>query len=63
MKQYIGLDVSMKQTSICIVDSAGEILFENDVVTDPNEIYSHITKTGLEIQLAGLGVALLVIFL
>jgi transposase len=54
MKHYIGLDVSMKQTSICIVDSAGEIVFENDIVTDPNEIYSHITKTGLEIQLVGL---------
>jgi transposase len=54
MKHYIGLDVSMKQTSVCIVDEKGGIVFEKDVATEPNEIYEVIAKTGLEIQLAGL---------
>jgi len=54
MKHYIGLDVSMKQTSVCIVNELGEIVFEKDVVTEPNEIYKCIAETGLEIQLAGL---------
>jgi transposase len=54
MKHYIGLDVSMKQSSICIVDEVGAIVFEKDVVTNPNEIYSCIVETGLNIQLAGL---------
>ena len=54
MKHYIGLDVSMKETSICIVDEKGAILFEKDVDTDPQVIYDVIKGTGLDIQLAGL---------
>ena len=54
MKHYIGLDVSMKQTSICIIDEKGAIIFEKDVSTDPQIIYDVIVETGLDIQLAGL---------
>lgn len=54
MKHYIGLDVSMKQTSICIVDEGGKIIFENDVDTEPNAIYAAIAETGLDIKLVGL---------
>lgn len=54
MKYYIGLDVSMKETSICIVDEVGKIVFEKDAVTNPDEIYACIAGTGLNIQLAGL---------
>ena len=28
MKQYVGLDVSQKETSVCVVNEAGRILFE-----------------------------------
>ena len=54
MKHYIGLDVSMKQTSICIVDEKGSIVFEKDVDTDPQVIYDTIKERNLDIQLAGL---------
>lgn len=54
MKHYIGLDVSMKETSICIVDEAGKIVFEKEVNTDPNDIYECIARTGFEILLVGL---------
>lgn len=54
MKHYIGLDVSMKHTSICIVDDNGKILFEKEVITDPKVIYESIKETSLEIHLAGL---------
>jgi transposase len=54
MQHYIGLDVSMKQTFICIVSETGNVVFEDDVVTDPNAIYLAIKKTGLEAQLVGL---------
>lgn len=54
MKHYIGLDVSMKQTFICIVNEKGDVVFEKEVITDPNEIYAVIAKTDLDIQLAGL---------
>jgi len=54
MKYYIGLDVSMKETSICIVDEGGHIVFEKDITTCPRDIYECISATGFNIQLAGL---------
>ena len=33
MKYYIGLDVSMKETSICILEESGQIGLEKDVIT------------------------------
>ena len=35
MKHYAGLDVSVKETSICIVDEAGRICREMKVVSHP----------------------------
>ena len=37
-KTYAGLDVSLKETAICIVDDAGKIVFERMVPTDPQVI-------------------------
>ena len=28
MKQYVGLDVSQKETAVCVVDQDGKVLFE-----------------------------------
>jgi transposase len=28
MKQYVGLDVSQKETSVCVVNEVGQVLFE-----------------------------------
>lgn len=38
MKHYIGLDVSMKKTSVCIVNEQGKIVYESEVSTDPHTI-------------------------
>ncbi len=38
MEQYVGLDVSLKETSICVVDTNGEIVFEGRVMSDPDAI-------------------------
>ena len=35
MSHYAGLDVSMKETSIAIVDAKGKIVFETACETDP----------------------------
>ena len=35
MKQYVGLDVSQKETSVCVVNEAGRILFEGKAKSDP----------------------------
>ena len=38
MKHYAGLDVSVKETSICIVDEAGRICREMKVVNHPENL-------------------------
>ena len=53
MKYYAGLDVAMKNTSVCIVDETGKIVHESSVKTDPNTLADAIEKTGLRIELVG----------
>ena len=38
MKQYVGLDVSQKETAICVVDQDGKVLFESKVPSDPGAL-------------------------
>ena len=35
MEYYVGLDVSLKQTSICVVDQTGSVVREGVVDSDP----------------------------
>jgi transposase len=50
MKHYIGLDVSLKSTSVCIVDEGGKIIYETEVLTEPEIIINEIKQTGLMIE-------------
>jgi len=54
MSHYAGLDVSLKETSICIVDHEGNILREGKVFTEPAQITSFLQKSGLSIKRVGL---------
>ena len=38
MKHYAGLDVSLKETSICILDEAGKICREIRVASHPEDL-------------------------
>jgi transposase len=42
MEYYVGLDVSLKQTSICVVDQSGVIVREGVVESDPEAIASFV---------------------
>jgi len=53
MKYYVGLDVSMKNTSICIVNEQGKIVHESTALTDPHALADAIEKTGFKIELVG----------
>ena len=53
MKHYVGLDVSMKKTSVCIVNEGGKIVHESIVNTDPHALADVIEKIGLNIELVG----------
>jgi transposase len=55
MEQYVGLDVSLKMTAICIVDRTGKIKREGVVASDPEAIAAfvrlhapHVARIGLE---------------
>lgn len=38
MAKFAGLDVSVKETSVCVVDDAGTVLCELKVATEPDDI-------------------------
>ena len=42
MEQYVGLDVSLKMTAICIVDRTGKIEREGMVASDPEAIAAFV---------------------
>src|SRR3954466_11000327 len=55
MEHYVGLDVCLKLTSICIVDRTGKVEREGVVTSDPEAIAtfiklhaSHVVRIGLE---------------
>lgn len=54
MKYYAGLDISNKDTSICIVDYDGKIVKEVKVTSDPGSIDRYFRKTGLKFEQIGL---------
>ena len=42
MELYVGLDVSLKETSICVVDGSGEIVSEGAVISEPAAIAAFV---------------------
>lgn len=50
MKYYIGLDVSLKTTAMCIVNQDGKIILEDSVPTDPVTISATIKDANLEVE-------------
>src|ERR1700751_6175258 len=46
MMHFVGLDVSVKETSVCVVDGAGKVLCERKVPTEPDDIAVLLTSVG-----------------
>lgn len=47
MGQYVGLDVSLKEISICVVDEEGAVVHRSTVATDPEAIAKNFAEKGL----------------
>jgi len=54
MVHYVGLDVSLKQTSICVVDQAGSIVREGVVDSNPGAIAAFVRLNAREVGRIGL---------
>ena len=53
MKHYIGLDVSMKRTFICVINELGKMIHEGSENTDPHLISDYLSKLSLEEMIVG----------
>ena len=47
MKQYVGLDVSQKETAVCVVDENGKVAFEGKAASDPGALARVISSVHL----------------
>ena len=54
MEQYVGLDVSLKQTAICIVDRTGKIEREGVAASDPETIAAFVKSHAPRVARIGL---------
>lgn len=56
MKHFVGLDVSLNEVAICVVDENGAIVHEGATPSEPEAIAKWIGALGLDIQRIGLEV-------
>src|SRR5208283_153055 len=46
MTYFVGLDVSVKETAVCVVDDTGKVVCERKVPTEPDDIVALLTSIG-----------------
>lgn len=54
MMYFVGLDVSLEKTAVCIVDNDGEIVREGTCLTEPSHIADWLKGCGYELKRIGL---------
>src|SRR6516164_6552231 len=54
MVHFVGLDVSVKTTSVCVVDDAGKVILEQKVPTDPADIIAILSSLGVSFGRIGI---------
>src|SRR6266571_7173743 len=54
MEQYVALDVSLKEISVCIVDSNGEVVFEGKTAAEPAILVELIRSKAPQVKRVGL---------
>jgi transposase len=54
MDYYAGIDVSLEQSSVCVVDSSGKIVRETKVASEPEALLQYFADLGLPIIRVGL---------
>jgi transposase len=54
MNHYAGIDVSLKSSSVCVVDAGGRIVREGTVASEPEALIAWFSELGLEVTRIGL---------
>ncbi len=54
MTQYAGLDVSTRETAICVVDAAGAAIWQGKVATTVEEIAATLARKAPALERAGM---------
>jgi predicted NBD/HSP70 family sugar kinase len=55
MDHFAGLDVSVKETSVCIVDETGKVVREVKVASEPEALLSVLKNPAYRFKRIGLG--------
>ncbi|WP_206613948.1 IS110 family transposase [Paenirhodobacter populi] len=53
MKHYVGLDVAQKETAVCVVDEAGQLVFEGRSKSDPGALALLLAKKAPQAERIG----------
>src|SRR5437588_7571876 len=54
MDHYAGIDVSLEQSSVCVVDASGKIIREGKVASEPQALIDSFGSIGFELVRIGL---------
>ena len=54
MEHYAGIDVSLEQSSICVVDGTGRIVREAKVASEPEALIRFFNRLGVVVTRIGL---------
>ena len=54
MVHFAGLDVSVQETSVCVVDDAGKVILEQKVATEPADIIALLASLGVRFGRIGI---------
>lgn len=54
MEHYVGIDVSLEASSVCVVDGAGKVVREAKVASEPQALIGWLQGVGLELTRIGL---------
>jgi transposase len=54
MKHYAGLDVSVKETRVCIADASGKTCWEKKVLSHPEDLVTILGDPALNLERVGL---------
>jgi transposase len=54
MDYYAGIDVSLEQSSVCVVDGSGKIVGEGQVASEPEALLGYFGSLGFALERIGL---------